>query len=199
MFLLLLSARAADIPTGETWDLSAVYPSVQAWEAAVDATEAGLGKLAACRGHVAEQLKPCLDTRFALLKDATRVHTYASNLSNADTRDAAWLGRAQQAELLLTHLDEAGAFFRPEILALGAPKVEAALKADPALAPYDYFLPSARPIGSTRCSWTPSFPGPPSRSRTAPPRGSTPQRTRSTARARSGPTGSSRSTATSAH
>lgn len=142
LLTLAFPAHAADpaVRPQDTWDLSAVYPSVEAWEKGLADTTQALGGLAACQGHVAEQLEPCLQKRFALLEAASRVNTYASNLSNADTRDAAWLSRAQQAEMLIVRLDEASSFFRPEIIRMGGPAVEAALQKNPGLAPYDHYL-----------------------------------------------------------
>lgn len=136
-----LPAQAADTPRLEdTWDLSGVYPSVEAYEQALARVNTDADALASCKGHLKERLKPCLDQRFAVQELANRVHTYASNLSNHDTRDAVWQGRAQQAMLAYTHFDAASSFFAPEVLAMGAPAVEAAIAADPGLKPYAYFL-----------------------------------------------------------
>lgn len=145
MLLGGVSALAGDTPAvtprlEDTWDLTAVYPSIDAWAAAVTQANADADGLATCRGHLAEKLKPCLEQRFAVQQLVNRVNTYASNLSNVDTRNAEWQSRSSQAGLAYTHFNEASAFFGPEILAMGSPAIEAAIKADPALAPYDYFL-----------------------------------------------------------
>ncbi len=137
------AAEAADAVTPrvqDTWDLSGVYPTIEAWQAAVVQVNADADKLAACQGHLREQLRPCLDQRFAVQELANRVNTYASNLSNHDTRDAEWQGRAQVAELAYTHFDSVSSFFAPEILAIGGPGVEAAIAADPGLKTYAYYL-----------------------------------------------------------
>ncbi len=133
-------AAKPEIRKQDTWDLEVVYPNVDAWSAAVAEVGVQSDALKSCEGHLKEQLKPCLEKRFATQQLVNRVYTYASNHSNQDTRDAVWQGREQQAGLAYTKFNEASAFFGPEILALGGPAVEAAIKADPALAPYDYFL-----------------------------------------------------------
>lgn len=143
MVLLLALAFAADLPNPrpeDTWDLSQVYPSVAAWETALSGVETDLAQLEACKGQLATRLGPCLATRFELQKRAYRVYTYASNASNVDTRDDAWLGRSQRAEQLLARFGEAESFLAPELLGVGAPAVEAALARDPTLAPYDAWL-----------------------------------------------------------
>lgn len=124
----------------DTWDLSTVYPDVAAWEAALAKSKLDADALAACKGQLATKLRPCLEQRFAVQKDVSRVAVYAMNLSNADTRDGIWQARSQQAQQAYIHFESAASFFPPEIIALGSTAVEAAIKDDPALAPYDYFL-----------------------------------------------------------
>lgn len=142
MLLLLASAFAADpvARTEDTWDLSVVYPSVDAWKAALDQANKDIDGLASCKGHVAEQLESCLTKRWDVQKTINRLNTYAQNLSNGDTRDDAWLGRAQQTLMAWTKLEEGTAFYDPEIQAMGKDKVEAAIAADPKLVPYDHYL-----------------------------------------------------------
>ncbi|GDX81980.1 oligoendopeptidase F [Deltaproteobacteria bacterium] len=140
---LLSSALAAD-PTPrvvDTWDLSAVYPSVEAWEAAL----AGAGKdidalQATCTGRLAVELQGCLERSFAAQELVARLNVYAMNLSNEDTANDAWLGRSQSAQMLATKLSEATAAFQPELLSLGGPKLEAEIAANPKLAPFDHYL-----------------------------------------------------------
>jgi oligoendopeptidase F len=141
--LILLSLAYADAPQArpeDTWDLSAVYPNVEAWEKALTETEAAAAGLASCRGKLAAELRPCLERRFDVQKAVMRAYVYAMNNSNADTRDGAWMGRAQRAEMLATSFGEDVSFFEPEIIAMGAPAVDKALAGDEALAPFDYYL-----------------------------------------------------------
>ncbi len=138
----VLSAFAADPaprPQDE-WDLSVVYPSVGAWEAAVAQAGKDLDALASCNGRLAVELRPCLERAWGAQKDIARIGVYAMNHSSVDLRDDAWLGRSQQAQMMYTRLGEATASWQPEVLAMGAPKVEALIATDPALGPYDYWL-----------------------------------------------------------
>jgi oligoendopeptidase F len=144
--LLSHSAQAAAPTTArveDTWDLTVLYPSVAAWEADLAATEKAADALAGCKGTLATQLRPCLDQRFAVQKSLMKVYTYASNWSNQDLRDAEWQARSQKAELLYARFAEVESFFKPELLALGSPAVEAAIKADPGMAQYDHYLRAA--------------------------------------------------------
>lgn len=124
----------------DKWDLSGVYPSVEAWEADVAKTEAAVDALPSCAGTLTTQLRPCLERRFDVQKSVARVYTWASNQSNADTRDDVWEGRSERAELLLTRFNEKTSWFEPEILSLGAEAVEKQLAADAGLKPFDHYL-----------------------------------------------------------
>ena len=142
--VIAVAATTAPATTAErvsdTWDLSPVYPSVAAWEADLARANTALDALSTCKGKLATSLRPCLEQRFDAQKLAARIMTYAGNLSNADTRDATWQARSQQADMLATEFGEATSFFRPEILTLGGAAVEQAIAADPGLAPFDHYL-----------------------------------------------------------
>ncbi len=144
MLLALFAPALATEPRPEDrWDLSQVYPSVEAWEVGMSHAAGSLAELEPCRGQLAVKLESCLTRSFEVRKEVNRLYTYASNHSSEDTRNAEWRGRSQRAELLWANYAEATAFFDPEIVAMGLPGVEAALKATPGLAPYDHYLRSA--------------------------------------------------------
>ena len=131
---------AAEPRLEDRWDLSQVYPTVEAWEAGMTHAAGSLATLEPCRGKLAVELEPCLTRSFDVRKEVTRLNTYAFNHSSEDTRNAEWRGRQQRAELLWANYAEAIAFFDPEIVAMGPAGVEAALAANPKLAPYDHYL-----------------------------------------------------------
>jgi oligoendopeptidase F len=143
LLALIAPLFAAEPRTEDRWDLSQVYPGVEAWEEAMAKTQAGLAELKSCQGQLAARLEPCLVASFAARKDISRLYTYASNHSSEDTSDAAWRGRAQRVELLYAGYGEATASFEPEIVAMGGDAVEKAIAANPALKPYDHYLRSA--------------------------------------------------------
>ncbi len=140
--LLTLAALsfAADPRPEDHWDLSQVYPSVEAWESGMTHAAASLADLEPCRGQLAVKLEGCLTRSFEVRKEVNRLYTYASNHSSEDTRNAEWRGRSQRAELLWANYAEATAFFDPEIVAMGTAGVESALAANPALTPYNHYL-----------------------------------------------------------
>ncbi|MEO7709807.1 MAG: M3 family oligoendopeptidase [Caldimonas sp.] len=129
------SIHAADaLP--DRWRLSDLFPSIAAWQAEAQQVEARAGDLAPCRGHLgdsARRLADCLDLNAALAERMERLSAYAALLSDEDTGLSAPLELRQRAELLSSRLDEANAFLRPELIALGRAAIERFSAEEPAL------------------------------------------------------------------
>ena len=137
-----LPAFAAD-PIEETWNLAEIYTDTAAWDKDALKVEAQLKEFAKCRGHVGEtvaRFKACMDLQADLGKRYARLDTYASELLSADTGSSSSLALSQRSQLLNTAIDEATAFLRPEVLKLGAAKVNALLAQDKSLAIYRHPL-----------------------------------------------------------
>ena len=143
MNALLLPAAAAERPE-DRWNLADLFPSVEAWNS--DA-----GKLAAdikafpgdCRGHLgdsAQKFKQCLERQAELAKRYSRLSVYANELYAEDTGQALGLELRQKTQVLGSQLSEATSFVSPEVLKLGAQKVDALLAQDKSLAIYRHTL-----------------------------------------------------------
>ncbi len=127
----------------QTWNLADIYPDEAAWRRAADEVESGLAGLSRCQGRLtadAATLRGCLDTVYGLAKELQRVESYASMLSDGDTRVARPLELRQQAALLGTRFASAVAFVDPELLAAGSERVMALVAEDAGLAPYRHGL-----------------------------------------------------------
>jgi oligoendopeptidase F len=140
---MLILATAAFGADDSTWKLEHIYPTVEAWEAArVKASEA-ITKVGACQGQLdkdAATFLACLDQQNAVEQELYKLHSYASNHSNADTRDDAWQQRDAAVNLLVTAYSEATSWFAPELVKVGAAKVESFITQEPKLKVYDYPL-----------------------------------------------------------
>ena len=133
---VLMACSTVLAADADRWRLEDLYPSAAEWDADAKRLEAQLGEIAACRGHLgdsARRLAECLDLNAALSQRISRLEVYASLLSDQDTRQAAPLELRQRAELLSSRLDEANAFLRPELIALGRPAIERFSAEEPAL------------------------------------------------------------------
>ncbi|HVT36301.1 MAG TPA: oligoendopeptidase F [Nevskiaceae bacterium] len=148
--MLLLAAccvAASGAARAETeadrWSLADLYPNVAAWNADADKLSAQYKVFAACQGQLhtgAARFRQCLELQADIDKRYARLETYASQLLDENTDVASSLELSQRADLLGTQRDEAESFMAPEILTLGAKKVNAYLKQDPKLAIYRHPL-----------------------------------------------------------
>jgi oligoendopeptidase F len=140
---LASGASAADAATGAAWDLTDLYPSDAAWEAARAAVAARLPGIAAYKGRLGEgaaTLKAVLQLQSDLALKVVRLFTYANLKGDEDLRVAANQERRQQATDLATAYGEAGSWMNPELLALGAARIASYLAADPGLAKFRFQL-----------------------------------------------------------
>lgn len=139
MLILATAALAADA----NWKLEHIYPTVEAFDAARAKTSEAIGKLGACQGKLgtdAATFLKCLDEQTAVEIAIGQLHSYASNHSNTDKRDDAWSQRDASINMLITDYSAATAWVAPEIVALGAQKIEGFLQQEPKLKVYDYPL-----------------------------------------------------------
>jgi oligoendopeptidase F len=139
--LLLGAARAES--EKDRWNLADLYPSLEAWSADGAKLEAELKDFARCQGQLgrsAERLQRCLESHSELKKRFARIEVYASEKLSEDTGVAASLELEQRAKVLEARLEEATAFVKPEILALGRTRVERLVKQQEGLKPYRHML-----------------------------------------------------------
>lgn len=121
------------------WNLADVYASVTQWQADADKVDGQIKVFSQCAGELGKnklRFKQCLDLRADLNKRFERLALYASELHAEDTGSPAGIELNQKAEVLGTRVDEGGSFFRPEILKLGAKKINGFLSADTSLSIY---------------------------------------------------------------
>jgi oligoendopeptidase F len=134
-----LAVERPEIDVKYKWDLTKIYPSDEAWVAARAEVESALpafAKLQGTAGNSPEALLEIVSAVSDLSRKTSRISTYASMKYHVDQR----IGESQkldaQAAQLRDAVAAATAWFRPEILAMGAEKVRAYVKKLPALAPY---------------------------------------------------------------
>jgi len=125
----------------DTWNLGDIYPSPDAWAEAKEALEARLPEVANCRGRLgesAEMLLECSRLLSDMFKEWSRISSYASMASDADTRDADNQARRTAVRIMGSRFSEQLAFISPEILEIGEATLKAYLDELPALEPYAF-------------------------------------------------------------
>ena len=133
----------SSVPPERTWDLAGLYPDVAAWEADLAAGKALLPALAACSGYLGEGAGPllaCLRQQEAVAQVRQRLWWFAANRLAEDQADPERQSLQQRALAFYGESEAAGAYLKPEILALPPGTVAACLAAEPALQPYRLLL-----------------------------------------------------------
>jgi oligoendopeptidase F len=129
-------AMAQAASSAAAWDLTDLYPSDAAWETERQSILAALPRLKAQKGTLGRSpasMRAALVEQSDLSKRATRLFVYASLKADEDRRVAPNQERKQQALDVFTALGEATAWTNPEIVSIGAKKVNAFIAADPVL------------------------------------------------------------------
>lgn len=144
-----LPARSEAAPAAQRtdvamWDLSDLYKSPEDWAAEYDRMKEQAQRLDRYQGTLgasAAAMREALDAIAAVNKEASRLYTYASLTADEDLSKPRNQERRQQAGALNTLIGEKTAWVAPEILTLGAAKVQAFVAEDKALAArHDFFL-----------------------------------------------------------
>ena len=139
-------AFAAPAPVAappETWVLTELFASPDAWAAERDAALKQLPVLAGFKGKLgtdAATLRAALQAMSDVQRRTMRLNTYAGLIADSDTSVAAAQERRQLAIALWGQVGEAAAYVQPEILAVGADRISAFQKADPGLGKFAFQL-----------------------------------------------------------
>jgi len=143
---MLLTAQERDrakVPDSFKWNLADLYPDQQAWRARKDEIPKELPSLRKLEGQLgasAAQLADALELMSRLDKELSRLYVYASMLSDQDTRVSEPQGMQQEMQQLYANFAAQAAFIEPEVLRVGSEKIEAFLKSEPRLKPYEFYL-----------------------------------------------------------
>jgi oligoendopeptidase F len=119
------------------WNLSDIYPSVEAWQSDVKKLSGEVDKLSAYQGKLGESadvMFTALSTSSNLFKTLSKAWTYASNFSNEDLNNSEAQAMMQQMTALGTKFAEVTAYYEPEILQIPKEKIEQYFKEKPELA-----------------------------------------------------------------
>jgi len=137
------AAWAAEDAVPTVWDLTDLYATDAAWLAERDAVLASLPKLAAFKGRLGESaatLRDALQAASDILRRGARLGAYANLKADEDLQDAKSQERNQLALALTGQAAEAAAWINPELLKLGAAKLDGFIAAEPGLAKFKFAL-----------------------------------------------------------
>src|SRR5210317_1422649 len=125
------------------WDLTELYPSLEAWEAErqrilqqIDNIEAFRGTL----GNDADSLYAALRFVSDIYREVLRVYSYASMEQDEDLRVTNSQERNQLGEGLFASFNQATAWMDPELIAVGEERISSFLEENEELAPFVFSL-----------------------------------------------------------
>ncbi|MFB6280713.1 MAG: M3 family oligoendopeptidase, partial [Haloferacaceae archaeon] len=136
-----------DIDPAHKWDLSSVFESDEAWEAAFADAEERIPEVAAYEGRLTESadtLLSALETHEDVMRDVARVATYANLRASEDTRVDEYQAMVSRAESLTARARSAASYIEPELQALDEEAFAAYVGTEPALAEYEHMVEDAR-------------------------------------------------------
>jgi len=131
------------VPDEYKWDLTAIYPSDQAWRAAREKLASELPKLRQFQGTLASsasRLADALETQSNFDKELTRLFVYAGSSSDQDTRVSTYQGMQQEVIQLGSVLGTESAFIEPEILKMDNATIERFLAQESRLHVFRHYL-----------------------------------------------------------
>ena len=132
-----------EVPLEQTWDLASIYPTPEDWEAACTQLLGMLPDLSVYRGHLGENPRTLLQFIQSYQEAGTlmgKIGVYASNSYAVNTLDQEAAARSNQARSLMSKFAAAVAFFNPELMQIGFPKLRQWIKEDIRLAFFAHYV-----------------------------------------------------------
>lgn len=147
-WLIFAGAAAAEdnaesVDPKYTWDLTEIYPSVEAWSAAREEVTQEFQKIEERRGTLgdsADSLYTTLQMVSDALRKAARISSYADMHSHEDLRVTETQERAQLGDIIFARFNESTAWIQPEVLNVGREVIESYIDEDDRLAPFAFQL-----------------------------------------------------------
>jgi oligoendopeptidase F len=123
--------KRSEVPASDTWDLSSLFTSDEAWfealakfEKEIAGFQSFVGKLASS----AETLADCLEFDIKIDRLGERIGTYAFLKTTEDQGNSHYQGFVARYQNLATQAGQAASFIRPEILAIPDTRMAELLK-----------------------------------------------------------------------
>jgi oligoendopeptidase F len=122
------------------WDLTRLYPTLEAWENDYQTIETLIEELKSHQGklHDFDHFKAYYLTQKDLSVKLVKAYQYAALTSDLDKKNTTNAARVQQMAFLMSKLRSATAFESPELIQIGEETILSFLDQDPELEPYRF-------------------------------------------------------------
>jgi oligoendopeptidase F len=141
--VLSQTRERTEVPIEHKWKLEDLYASDQTWNKAKQKLVAQFDEVLAYRGKLASsasELLACLEFNSRLSKEFERLHSYASQKSDEDTRNSKYLAMRQEMEQLGTDYNSKASFIEPEIVKMDKNKIDKFITEEPGLKVFKMYL-----------------------------------------------------------
>lgn len=139
----LMVLQRNEINEKDTWDLSTIYPTDQAWEEALKDLTEQLETVAQYEGHLLDSADNLLEiTEFSLEmeRQIEKLYVYAHMKNDQDTREAKYQEYYAKVMTLYSQLDQAFSFYEPEFMEISEKQYADFLEAQPKLQVYQHYF-----------------------------------------------------------
>jgi oligoendopeptidase F len=129
----------SEVPVEETWNLSDIFPSAEAWESELKAVAALVSTVTQYKGRFKEGPKvllECFEAQEALQKRLAKVSAYASLHNSSDGTSPSNQAMAGRASALATAIRAETSFIESEALSLPDGTLDRYLNEEPKLEPF---------------------------------------------------------------
>jgi oligoendopeptidase F len=133
----------SEIAAEYKWDLDSIYASDEEWEAAFAEVKEQIPDLREYEGRVTEDgetLLAALEREEAVMRELSKVVSYANLRSAEDTRNQEFQALSARAQSLSAEAQSAVSYIEPELQALSRDEVAELVDEEPGLEPYDHYL-----------------------------------------------------------
>jgi oligoendopeptidase F len=133
----------SEIAAEYKWDLDSVYASDEEWEAAFAAVKERVPELREYEGRVTESgetLLEALELEEEVMRDLSKVVSYANLRSAEDTRNQEFQALSARAQSLSAEARSAVSYVEPELQALSREEVRELVDEEPGLEAYEHYL-----------------------------------------------------------
>ena len=135
--------KRSEVPREQTWDMTTVFPTLEAWEESFSDLSARKDELTRYRGRLAGSAADLFDAiqgRQAITDALGRLATYAFHRSDEDTADPVLLAMKDRFGALLATLMGEDAWFEPELADLPLETLDRFIEEKPELGAYRHFF-----------------------------------------------------------
>ncbi len=133
----------SEVPLEQTWDLASIFHTSTDWEAACSQLTAMLPSLTVYQGHLGDDPQKLADFIQLYQEAGTlmgKINVYANNAYAVNTLDQDAAARNGQGRSLMAKYGAAVAFFDPELMQIGFPRLRQWIKDEPRLAFFAFYV-----------------------------------------------------------